>query len=338
MFDVAFIMLLGMLRSLVSVVREKFDQSAETLRKFRSKAQKSATESKGISLETGHGQILDYLDAAVQVNESMLPKKKDREFPLVLSSENDTLIYKKGKLIIHQGSNRPDVIPEEISDQESQRAGKATSSSPNAAPKPALKGGSRSGSSSDSFNSAVTTSPRGSNGSNASNGSKTVSWEQSSTRSEDVKPASSPSEAGTPSQVRRSGSVQQKQAQEASTPVLDLLPLAHQTAFQTFRKLCANDDLLDRPSGLVKRDLQLGVNDDITLLSVLFPSVVVRHAVLLRSISVDCALADFSPLASVTSMKRITSSKKPMRLASTMTSSASITAWTWMTLKRPAAW
>lgn len=261
LFDVAFIMIFGIVKRLISAIRVKFEQSTAALKRFGSKRRESSTKEVETSSKPEHTPVLDYLDAGVQVNESML-SKHDREFPLVLSSDKDTPSYRSSKPIIHQDSQRPDVIPEEASDHESRSWEQRASSSPTAGPKPALKG-SRSGSSADSLNSSKIGSDSG------SSGSKKVSWEQVSVRSEDDKPTSSTSGAATPRQRRGSTSTQHKKVQEdVSAQVLELLPVTHQAAFQTFKKLCAKNSLLDRSKAFGKRDLQEGVNDDATLLSV----------------------------------------------------------------------
>lgn len=307
LIDVAFIIFFDMIKRLITAIRNKVGQSATVLKGIGSHVRKVPTKDAETSSEPKSAPKLDYLDVAVQVNESMLPQE-DREFPLIMSIGKESLDCKAGKVAIHGDNRRPEFIHEERSDCGRSILEERTTSSSSVSPKPALKGSSRKGSSAKSLDSSKTGSDSG------SSGGKKVSWEQGSVRSErdcDEKLAYSTSGARTATQGRKSIDTQDKNiGTEVSAKVLELVPVADRTAFETFRKLCANNHLLDRPRGLSKGDLQDGVNDDTTLLSV---NSQVTAPIVLRHTSpfylVNFCIAVSSPHASAISAKPITSSK-----------------------------
>ncbi|KAL8866275.1 MAG: hypothetical protein Q9198_008962 [Flavoplaca austrocitrina] len=188
-----------------------------------------------------------------------------REYGLFELGTEDEMSQKPGLPIIHQNRRRPEAIPEETIIFETPVKERRTTSSPT---KSALRVTSQESSSADSFHSNKTGSDTG------SSKSKQVSWEQESdrkTRSSDP-PEGSTSGAATPPQSRRrkSSSIQSSITESIrSARVLDLLPVSAQTAFQTFCKLCASNGLLNRPADLGKDDSQEGLNDEVTLLSVI---------------------------------------------------------------------
>ncbi|KAL8688266.1 MAG: hypothetical protein Q9224_004928 [Gallowayella concinna] len=209
---------------------------------------------------------MDYLDAAVQVNESMLATK-DKEIPRFRQDipafrldDDETPSHKPGKPIIHQNHRRPEVIHEDVIDHKSPKNENETPPSSSIRPKSVLKTISRDSSSSDSFHSSKTLSDSG------SNKSKQVSWEPKSTGNERESGDTikdSMVEAGGPPQRRPSSSSQSSKDQsKVSDAVLELLPVSSQTAFQTFRDLCASNGLLDRSIELGKKDSQEGVCDE----------------------------------------------------------------------------
>ncbi|KAL8728360.1 MAG: hypothetical protein Q9181_005370 [Wetmoreana brouardii] len=257
------IMFFDIVKRLISAIKDRLYQSATILKRSSSRRTKVPSKDAETNCKPEHAPIVDYLDVGVQVNESML-FKEDREFPLIISMDKDTQSYKAAKVVIHQDSRRPEIIPEETSDDGSRIGEQQTASSSSVGPKSALKGSSRQGSSADSLASSKTSSDSG------SSRSKKVSWEQVSVRREQEESnenlADSTSGAGTPAQARGSDETQSKRVRtEVSGKVLELLPASDRTAFETFRRLCANKGLLDRPAGFGKRDLQEGVNDDATL-------------------------------------------------------------------------
>ncbi|KAL8730355.1 MAG: hypothetical protein Q9166_004120 [cf. Caloplaca sp. 2 TL-2023] len=254
-------MLFDIVRRLLSTIRIRIDRSTAALKRFSSGRKKTPTRDVGINCSE-QAPTSDYFDAAVQVNESMLVNE-DREFSLVGSSDDEGSSQKPGKPIIHQHHRRPDVIPEETNDFGTPIRERGTLSSSLSRPKSALKVASQDSSSADSFHSSKTGSDSG------SSKSKQVSWEQKSAPNEkdsDDTVQTSMSGAATPPQRRRSFSSQSNKGHsDVSSQVLELLPTSAQTAFQTFRNLCASNGLLDRPADLSRKDSQEGVNDEVTL-------------------------------------------------------------------------
>ncbi|KAL8689519.1 MAG: hypothetical protein Q9218_004830 [Villophora microphyllina] len=255
-------MFIDLVKRLITAIKDKVDQSTSAIKRFSRNRRRRTARNVQTSLkpepEPQPSSTPRYLDAAVQVNDSML-SRDDREFALVPLDVRRNVMHKIGKPIIHQDSQRPEVIPEEVSDRGSIIKDKRRTSSFTSDPKPALKGSSRSGSSADSVNSSKAGSDSG------SSGSKKVSWEQMSTPSEDEKLARSTSGSTTPQGGGSTSSLSQKVDGGRLSRVLDLLPQSNHTAFQTFRKLCEHNRLLDRPVEFSKRDLHDGVNDDATL-------------------------------------------------------------------------
>ncbi|KAL8993180.1 MAG: hypothetical protein Q9169_006536, partial [Polycauliona sp. 2 TL-2023] len=242
--------------------RIKLDRSASTSVELHPHHEKASTRDIGTSCGE-QASTLAYLDAAVQVNESMLVKKERRFAVLELGGEDD-LSQKLGKPIIHQYHQCPEAIPEESIDVETPSREQSTASSP-CRPKSALRVTSQESSSADSFHSNKTASDSG------SSKSKQVSWEHepkpNKKTSEDATKGNT-SGAATPPQSRRRQSSDGRSnriQRHGSARVLDLLPVSAQTAFQTFCNLCANSGFLDRAAGLEKEDSQEGVNDEVTL-------------------------------------------------------------------------
>ncbi|KAL8815827.1 MAG: hypothetical protein Q9223_005075 [Gallowayella weberi] len=212
---------------------------------------------------------MDYLDAAVQVNESMLAKEDKglprfrQDIPAFRLDDDETSSHRSGKPVMHQNNRRPEVIHEEVVGDRSPKNERGTQSSSSVRPKSALKAVSQDSTSSDSFYSSKTSSDSG------SNRSKQVSWEQGSTRSEressDTIKDPMVGAEGPPQRRPSSSSQSSKAPSKVSERVLDLLPLSSQTAFQTFRDLCASNGLLDRPIDLGKKDSAEGVCDETIL-------------------------------------------------------------------------
>ncbi|KAL8950082.1 MAG: hypothetical protein Q9222_003866 [Ikaeria aurantiellina] len=258
LIDVAFIMFFDMVKRLISAIKDKFDQSANALKRLGSRRRKEPAKDAHTSYKSDGALTRTYFDVAVQVNESML-SKEDREFPLIISVGKDTPNYKASKVVLHQDNRRPEVIPEESSDNEKSIQKERTASSPSVGPKPVRKGSNRTESFAESLEGSKASSDSG------SSKSKAVSWEQID-QDYDGKRTNSSAGTRTPTQSRASTATQgKKNDAQASAKVLELLSVSDRAAFETFRKLCAHNRLLDRPSGLGKRDLLEGVNDDVSL-------------------------------------------------------------------------
>lgn len=266
LFDVVFVMLFENIRQLLSTIRIKLSRSASGSEKLDPHGAKVLTRDASTSCGEP-ASVLGYLDAAVQVNEVMLIRT-EREYGLFELGSEDEMSQKAGLPIIHHYRRRPEAIPEETIVFETPVKERRTTSSPLTTPKSALRVTSQESSSADSFHSSKTGSDTG------SSKSKQVSWEQEldpKKKTSDATEASTSEAATSPQSRRRKSSSNQSNITQSdrSARVLDLLPVSAQTAFQTFCKLCANNGLLNRPADLGKEDSQEGLNDEVTLLSVI---------------------------------------------------------------------
>ncbi|KAI4250835.1 MAG: hypothetical protein LQ352_005225 [Teloschistes flavicans] len=258
LFDFVVIMFIDLVRRVVTALKDGMDRAVD---RFGRNRKGQLTVCMHESSKPEYVYTPDYFDVAVQVNESMLskPGKHDREFSLLPSDDRKNASRKTSKPVIHQDSRRPEVIPEEVLDHGHVVKDHPRRSSFTTEPKPALKDSSRSSSSAESLSSGKPASDI------RSSSSKKVSWERLSMTNEDEKLTHSTSGSTTPQGRASTGGPKIKVDEKASSQVLELLSEPNQAAFETFRKLCAKNGLLDRPVGFSDRDLPEGVNDDATL-------------------------------------------------------------------------
>ncbi|KAL8775729.1 MAG: hypothetical protein Q9203_003880 [Teloschistes exilis] len=244
-------MFIDLVRRVITAIKDGMDRAVDRFSRHR---KERLTVCMHESSKPEYVYTPDYFDVAVQVNESMFSNhgKQEREFSLISSDDRRITSRKNGKPVIHQDSRRPEVIPEEASEHGHVVKDNRRRSSSTTEPKPVLKDSSRSSSSAESLSSSKPASDL------RSSSSKKVSWERLSTASENEKLTRSTSGSTTPQP-------KDKVDEKASSQVLKLLSGSNQTAFETFRKLCANNGLLDRPVEFSDRDLPEGVNDDATL-------------------------------------------------------------------------